>query len=269
MILFRRTRRYSVAFTLIELLVVVAIIAILASLLLPALAKAKTSGKKAVCNSNMKQMGIAVLLYVSDNESMFPIYSNANRPTPHNSQYQNALHYIWGDNRNQVSGFRNKAKRLLTPYMGEFVPECPLDEGYQTGSGLDSTLYTKGNFYDVYGSSYAFQACILDRIKGESISSLGEPWGSGPITEVLYNYAQDKVKLPSQQVMAGDFTLIYADYFIYGKPQHFIYTQMHHPADFVCNMLFVDGHADEIKMRAPPEHLVNPDYRMVRPDYID
>jgi hypothetical protein len=34
-------------------------------------------------------------------------------------------------------------------------------------------------------------------------------------------------------------------------------------------MLFVDGHADEIKMRAPPEHLVNPDYRMVRPDYVD
>ena len=75
MILFRRTRRYSVAFTLVELLVVVAIIAILASLLLPALAKAKTSGKKAACNSNMKQMGIAVLLYVSDNESMFPITS--------------------------------------------------------------------------------------------------------------------------------------------------------------------------------------------------
>ena len=93
--LLRRTRCYTAAFTLIELLVVVTIIAILASLLLPALAKAKTSGKKAVCSSNMKQMGVAVLLYVSDSESMFPIYSNSNRPTTHNSLYQNVRHYIW------------------------------------------------------------------------------------------------------------------------------------------------------------------------------
>jgi len=259
--------RPSAAFTLIELLVVITIIAILAGLLLPALAKAKTSGKKAVCNSNMKQMGIAVALYVSDNESKFPIYSNANRPAPNNSLYQNVRHYAWGDNRNRVSGFRNKAKRLLTPYMGEFVPECPLDEGYQAGSGLESTLYTKGNFYDVYGSSYAFQASILDKSKGNSVSSLGEPWGSGPVTEVLYNYTQENVRQPSQQVMAGDFTLIYADYFIYGKPQYFIRTQMHHSTDFVCNMLFVDGHVDEIAMRRPPDHLVNPEYRMVRHDY--
>ncbi|MDP6679972.1 MAG: hypothetical protein QGG72_13870, partial [Verrucomicrobiota bacterium] len=85
--------------------------------------------------------------------------------------------------------------------------------------------------------------------------------------EVLYNYTQENVRQPSQQVMAGDFTLIYADYFIYGKPQHFIRTQMHHSTDFVCNMLFVDGHVDEIAMRRPPDHLVNPEYRMVRHDY--
>lgn len=93
------------AFTLIELLVVIAIIAILAAILFPVFASAKASAKRTVCLSNMKQIGLGLMMYTDEYDGMMP----------------SSAHTVYQQDQCWIA--------LLNPYLGNTkeLRICPAD----------------------------------------------------------------------------------------------------------------------------------------------
>jgi prepilin-type N-terminal cleavage/methylation domain-containing protein/prepilin-type processing-associated H-X9-DG protein len=85
----RRSKSLSIesGFTFIELLVVIAIIALLAALLLPALSSAQAKGRKTVCLSNLRQIGLSIIAYAADNDGKIPYGPKAPPFTSPNDLY--------------------------------------------------------------------------------------------------------------------------------------------------------------------------------------
>lgn len=113
---FRHRRRRS-AFTLVELLVVVGIIALLVAILIPTLGRARQQANRVACSSNLRQLGLAFVMYANDNRQWLPYHADWG-----GNHVEDWIHWERG---------RNISDSAVAKYLGNFnasVFRCPSDD---------------------------------------------------------------------------------------------------------------------------------------------
>jgi len=156
------------AFTLIELLVVIAIIAILAAILFPVFARARENARKATCQSNSKQIGTAMRMYVQDYDEIYPNYTVLGGL--YGPPYNNGSAY-WGT-------FELKTwATLFDPYLkNSNVAWCP----------SDTTQKVVTN-----NRSYRFRHCLDGGFAGNAGRALADSDFAYPAQVVIFHETLD------------------------------------------------------------------------------
>ncbi len=238
-----KKRRLLKGFTLIELLVVIAIIAVLLAVIMPSLRMARSAARRVVCQSNLKQIGLAWNAYLEDNEGAFLYGINA---------------YLYYGGWTGLSGEPN---RPLNTYFNLPTTEenenaakifcCPADRGGVPGSRLHKRVYR------VYGTSYITNIFLIgpggfpdfsyfypSPLRTPEVVLLGEK-----INARLPDINIDDVANPSRLLLIGDYGWISQ-----WEPTPLPYQMWKELAEWhdrvdCHNLAFLDSHVEFLNIR--------------------
>jgi len=237
-----RMRRKRYGFTLIELLVVIAIIAILAAILFPVFAQAREKARGAACLSNLKQLGLAWMMYAQDYDEKFPFAAPGGDAQ-------------WGrcSDMKDRGSFGGWVGNLLIPYTKNVqIYECPSNKNmHAVNYGNNNECWKQTTYPIPYRYvSYGYNYVSLD---GKGIANISRPAELLAIYDAISawtdcNYAQKgscgiwaqrdipafltKLGIPLHPQMQPPSTTWVGDYVSHVAPHN-----------NTVNYMFADGHA--------------------------
>lgn len=229
-------------FTLIELLVVIAIIAILGSMLLPALAKAKKKAKAVACLSNVRQWAVCWNLYASDNRERFPTGTTV---TWARGEWLNALQGYWGTKGHLL--LCPEAKERRKSANGAYLDHGGINSAYVMGQGefangevasygLNVWAYAapsdiQGRPKEYHWGTFSVPGNIANvPLQADSMWRGGGPWYG---SRIAYSAAPN----PGEYTAESNFE----EY----EMQHFAFPRHNNR----INVLFLDGSARAVRLR--------------------